>query len=71
MHRGENHSCACSECGQEMASAKSLKVHIATVHRGERPYACSECDLAFVLAATLRQHVAVVHRGERPFTCAE
>ena len=54
-----------------MATAKSLKVHIATVHHRERPYACAECDLAFGLAATLRQHVAVVHHSGRPFACAE
>ncbi|KAG0716944.1 Zinc finger protein 16 [Chionoecetes opilio] len=45
------------------------KVHMRSVHTGERPFKCKFCDKAFCNTALLRNHQAV-HTGEKKYSCS-
>jgi uncharacterized Zn-finger protein len=49
--------CEREDCGKEFSSKNALKVHIATVHDGIKPYQCETCTKSFG-----HKHLLVRHR---------
>ena len=47
-----------------------MKVHIASVHEGNKPFQCNICDASFVEKRGLNRHVASVHEKKKPFQCS-
>ena len=58
----------CSKCGLSFAKKHNLKVHIRTVHEGQKPFKCTICDASFARSGNLKKHVATVHERKKPFT---
>ena len=50
-------------CGKEFSSAQYLKMHINTVHNGQKDYKCDTCGKSFAHAVTLKKHIYRVHNG--------
>ncbi|XP_076434672.1 uncharacterized protein LOC143274678 [Babylonia areolata] len=77
MYRKHKYECAylrpalqCEICGVHLKSVKSLKHHIAAIHRNERPYKCTLCDKSFVFKTKLNCHMKYNHaEGGRLFHC--
>ena len=59
----------CNICDASFASNQSIKIHIDSVHEGEKPFNCNICDASFTEKGNLNKHVASVHEGKKPFTC--
>ena len=51
------------------SSLSSLKVHMKTVHGGERNHVCEICDKSFSLARNLKRLIAIVHHRESAHIC--
>ncbi|XP_035716126.1 zinc finger protein 271 isoform X2 [Folsomia candida] len=69
-HAGErNH--LCTKCGKLFRTARSLRLHDASVHIKERNLICAICGVSFIRKQVLDKHVASIH--ERPadlrFSC--
>jgi hypothetical protein len=62
-------SVRCPHCGKRLSSARSLKVHIRTVHEGVRGFECEVCHRRFGQKGSLRTHIRTVHEGDRGFEC--
>ena len=45
----------CSVCGDRLASASSLAVHMRN-HIGDKLFACDLCDQSFAFLAYMQQH---------------
>jgi hypothetical protein len=58
-------SVRCPHCGKRLSSARYLKVHIRTVHEGDRGFECEVCHRRFGEKGTLRTHIRTVHEGDR------
>ncbi|KAL8604662.1 hypothetical protein ACOMHN_013442 [Nucella lapillus] len=77
VYRKHKYECAylrpalqCEICGVHLKSAKSLKHHIAAIHRNDRPYKCSLCEKSFVFKTKLNCHMKYNHaEGGRLFHC--
>ena len=70
----ENKCLKCKKCNQSSHNFKceyfdNLKLHIETVHEGEKPFKCKLCDRMCSQIETLDQHVADIHEGKKPFKC--
>lgn len=59
-----------AECEKTFRHRSALRIHQASVHRGERPFSCSVCDKLFTRTGCLNTHMKT-HTGERPFSCSE
>ena len=59
----------CSKCDLSFAKKHNLKVHIRTVHEGQKPFKCTICDASFARSGNLKKHVATVHERKKPFQC--
>ena len=46
-----------------------MKIHVATVHEGKKPFKCEVCDYKWYQKSSLENNVASVHTGNKPFTC--
>ena len=53
----------CDSCGKEFSQAGSLKIHINSVHNGQKDHKCDSCGKAFSGAGDLKKHINSVHRG--------
>ena len=53
----------CHECPKIYDQQGKLKLHVAVVHRGERPFKCVKCDFTATAPNTLREHKQTVHEG--------
>ena len=57
----------CSVCGDRLASASSLAVHMRN-HIGDKLFACDLCDQSFAFLAYMQQHKQF-HRPTKDFGC--
>ena len=48
------------------ASKNDLKLHIASVHEGNKPFKCELCDHSFSRKDVLNRHVESVQKGIKP-----
>ena len=51
----------CPNCANEFKSRKVLIDHIASVHKGQKPYKCASCDVSFVHVDSLKKHSVSNH----------
>ena len=51
----------CETCGKTFTQSGSLKVHIRTVHEGQKNYECTMCSKAFGQSGDLSRHVKKIH----------
>ena len=47
----------------------NVKIHIDSVHAGNKPHKCTICDYFFSQKRYLKQHIESVHEGKKPFKC--
>ena len=59
----------CSLCGKSFPKPSKLKLHIATVHEGQKSFECSTCQSSFKQNGHLKAHIESVHEGKKPFHC--
>ena len=52
----------CDTCGKSCQSHSAMKLHIATVHEGKKPYQCTECDRKFGSSGNLNTHLRKKHQ---------
>ena len=50
-----------------LGSKRSLELHIASVHKGWKPFLCSNCNLSFTLKANLKKLNVLVYQKKKPF----
>ena len=53
------------------STKESLKSHVLSVHKKERPFKCNECQYSSSDNGKLKRHILSVHKGERLFKCNE
>jgi KRAB domain-containing zinc finger protein len=46
-----------------------LKVHVASVHEGDKPFNCDICNYCFSKRDKLKRHIASIHEGKKPLKC--
>ena len=51
----------CFICKRTFSNKGNLKIHIAAVHEGKKPFKCSICDFKFSVKRNLTRHMASVH----------
>ncbi|VUZ51842.1 unnamed protein product, partial [Hymenolepis diminuta] len=51
----------CEVCEKSFCESTRLRMHVKTVHEGERPYSCNYCDKKFIWKISLASHVAKLH----------
>ena len=59
---------SCQACDKSFARSPSLKRHILTVHRGQKPYYCQACDKSYTQSSSLKTHILTFHRGQK-YSC--
>jgi len=59
----------CEECGRQFSLVGNLKVHVQTVHNGDRPFSCDLCERRFSRKQNLETHRRVIHENVRPYVC--
>ncbi|CAH8460199.1 unnamed protein product [Schistosoma turkestanicum] len=62
-------SVVCPNCKKLFSGLTSLRVHIDSVHHGNRTPQCDYCMKKFSTLSYLRMHVATVHEGVRAYSC--
>ena len=55
----------CHLCDHVTVSQRYLKLHIATVHEGQRPYSCKHCDKSFASKKGLKTHNESIHENKK------
>ena len=59
----------CASCGKTFSRASNLKVHINSVHNGQKDHKCDSCGKAFSQAGHLKFHINSVHNGQKDHKC--
>ena len=65
----------CEICNATFTRKNDLKIHIATIHEGKKPYEigkepkCEICNAVFTRKKSLNSHIAAVHEGKKPHQC--
>ena len=54
VHNGQKD---CDTCGKLFSRAGTLKIHIKTVHNGQKDHKCDSCEKAFSSAQSLKKHI--------------
>ncbi|CAL8079397.1 unnamed protein product [Calicophoron daubneyi] len=62
-------SSTCSICKKTFPGSASLRVHIESVHHGNRTPQCDVCSKTFSTLSYLRMHIATVHEGVKAYSC--
>ena len=57
----------CKICSKTLASNKSLKQHVNSIHKKMKPHKCQICARTFGQMAHLKYHVINVHNNLKPF----
>ncbi|KAL7054408.1 hypothetical protein AAHC03_026164 [Spirometra sp. Aus1] len=65
---GEAYSCPL--CKRRFPGQISLKVHIETIHNGQRSATCEICEKRFSTLSYLRLHISTVHEGLKAYVCS-
>ena len=47
----------CETCGKSFLQVGYLKIHIDTVHNGQKDHKCEPCGKAFSRAGSLKMHI--------------
>ncbi len=56
----------CERCDKTFSNVIGLRLHIRTVHLGEKRYKCDFCDKSFTQSHNLKHHIYVNHKGLSP-----
>ena len=59
----------CPICPTKFGKKSNLKVHITTVHEGNKPHKCLTCSATFGQKKGLKYHKSAVHDGIKPHEC--
>ena len=59
----------CEICCKTFSGMGSLKIHIASIHEGKKPFKCNICDYSCNQKSDLTKHVLSVHEGKKSFKC--
>ena len=59
----------CDICEKKFTTPKYLKVHIKTIHEGERNYKCESCGKSFTQSGSLMTHIKAIHEGQENDKC--
>ncbi|CAI2723878.1 unnamed protein product [Schistosoma spindalis] len=59
----------CPNCRKPFPGLTSLRVHIDSVHHGNRIPQCDYCMKKFSTLSYLRMHISTVHEGVRAYSC--
>ena len=60
----------CKLCTKTFARMQVLKIHMASVHEGKKPFKCEICDQKFAGKSSMKRHNEVVHEGKKRFQCS-
>ena len=67
IHMDNKPSFKCDLCRKSVISKRSLELHIASFHKGWKPFLCSNCNLSFALKVNFKKHNESVHEKKKPF----
>ncbi|XP_073952665.1 uncharacterized protein [Choristoneura fumiferana] len=59
---------SCSICHMKFTNNRRLRIHIAAVHEGLRPFKCSHCDYTAARKEEMKLH-SRSHTGVKPYSC--
>ena len=59
----------CTICSKIFFKKSNLKLHIAAVHEGLKPFECPTCKKSFSAIADLKRHISEVHDKVKRFKC--
>ena len=59
----------CDSCGKTFSSAKYLKIHINSVHNGQKDHKCDSCGKTFCYSGHLKTHFSLVHNKQKDHKC--
>ena len=51
------------------STEKTLRIHIASIHEGQKQFKCEFCIYTCSQKVHLKKHIASIHEGEKPFKC--
>ena len=54
---------------KSLFSIRNLKIHINSVHNGQKDHKCDSCGKVFSKSAILKQHTNAVHNGQKDHKC--
>ena len=66
MHEGKKVKCNLCEASIDKPY---LKLHIAAVHEGKKPFECTECEKRFGNSSSLMTHIKSVHKKNKSLNC--
>ena len=55
----------CKLCGKSFSRSHYLKIHIHTIHEGNKDHKCNSCGKSFTMAGHLKRHIHTVHEGHK------
>ena len=53
----------CESCGKVFSRAGYLKIHISSVHNGQKDHKCDSCGKSFSQSGNLKRHINSAHNG--------
>ena len=59
----------CNIFGKSFSRSRDIKIHMKTVHEGQKNYNCDSCDKSFTLGSNLKRHFRIVHEGQKDYKC--
>ena len=59
----------CNLCDYKASEKSNLKVHVASVHQGIKPFKCKICNYEDAQKKNLKIHIQTVHEEFKPFIC--
>lgn len=70
FHKGKRYTCEI--CKLPFSSARYVKMHVKTVHQGQKPFKCSYCDKAFTSSQHLKSHNNAMHSSNKKiYSCSK
>ena len=66
---GKFHCTLCPRGLKSFTTNGSLKLHIKSVHEGQRNHKCDSCGKSFITSSHLKNHIRTVHEGQRNYKC--
>ena len=56
----------CEICCKTFSGMGSLKIHIASIHEGKKPFKCNICEKGFTKKVTFNGHIESAHQQNNP-----